>query len=38
MITGNVLKEGEEARFEKIGYGIGKVMLAATPVKPTVTG
>ena len=29
MITGNVLREGEESRFEQIGYNVGKAALEA---------
>ena len=38
LITGNTLREGEEARFEKIGYEIGKAALAALSVKLPATG
>ncbi len=30
MITGNVLRKGEESRFEQIGYRVGKAALEAT--------
>lgn len=31
MITGNILRGGEEARFEQIGYSIGRTLLVAMP-------
>jgi flavodoxin len=33
MITGNVLRAGEEARFEQIGYGLARTSLAKVPVE-----
>ncbi len=38
LITGNVLREGEEARFEQIGYRIGRTMMASVPVKSAIAG
>jgi flavodoxin len=35
MITGNVLRNGEEARFEQLGFKIGRELLANPLVKPT---
>lgn len=38
LITGNLLKHGEEARFEELGFTIGMAALAAIPLKPIVPG
>jgi len=36
LITGNVLREGEEARFEQVGYKVAMAAIGAMSVKPTV--